>query len=471
MGVFPLKYLGLPVSCNKLLTKDLTFVAQKIESRLENGFNALASSGARSILIDSCLDSIPTYAMGFFLLNEGVHVKMDMPRARFFWEGVGESKKYHMVKWEKMCRPKEFGGMDFADTRVRNICLLSKWIYKLESGSNDLSCQILRSKYMGGGGFYHSSGTSGSQFWKSLHKIKHWFKMGSIYMVGNGRKTSFWDDVWLGECPLRIVFPQIYGCCEQQNGLVAEVVLANGLDLTFCRSFGPVEVREWSELGNMMNGLVLNEEEDKVKWAFEASGKFSTKSMYRFILNPGVRDVRMMDMWSVNCPLKQKNFLWLCFRGHIQTAVQLAGRGWPGSDLCVVCGEKEDVDHILFNCVVARYLWCVIAPLFNIRVLPRSRDEFTELFLKKQGAEDNKITLFWFAAFAWTIWLTRNERVFQHKVLFKPSSPLYRAFSLMLQWKPLVVAKRLMATKVIISRFDDKLRELGREERDRAGVG
>jgi hypothetical protein len=95
------------------------------------------------------------------------------------------------------------------------------------------------------------------------------------------------------------VFPQIYGCCEQQNGLVAEVVLANGLDLTFCRSFGPVEVREWSELGNMMNGLVLNEEEDKVKWAFEASGKFSTKSMYRFILNPGVRDVRMMDMWSV----------------------------------------------------------------------------------------------------------------------------------------------------------------------------
>jgi hypothetical protein len=30
MGVFPLKYLGLPVSCNKLLTKDLTFVAQKL---------------------------------------------------------------------------------------------------------------------------------------------------------------------------------------------------------------------------------------------------------------------------------------------------------------------------------------------------------------------------------------------------------------------------------------------------------
>jgi hypothetical protein len=35
----------------------------------------------------------------------------------------------------------------------------------------------------------------------------------------------------------------------------------------------------------------------------------------------------------------------------------------------------------------------------------------------------------------------------------------------------LVVAKRLSATKAIISRFDDKLRELGMEEHDHAGVG
>jgi hypothetical protein len=37
------------------------------------------------VLINSCLDSIANYAMGFYLLDEGNHHKMDMYRARFFF--------------------------------------------------------------------------------------------------------------------------------------------------------------------------------------------------------------------------------------------------------------------------------------------------------------------------------------------------------------------------------------------------
>ena len=33
-----------------------------------------------------------------------------------------------MVKWEALCRPTDIGGLGFLDTRVMNICLLSKWI-------------------------------------------------------------------------------------------------------------------------------------------------------------------------------------------------------------------------------------------------------------------------------------------------------------------------------------------------------
>jgi hypothetical protein len=79
---------------------------------------------------------------------------MDMSRARFFWAGVGDENKYHMVKWEELCKPKDFGGLGFADTRVRNVYLLSKWIYKLGSGAQDLRCQLLRNNCMGNKGFY-----------------------------------------------------------------------------------------------------------------------------------------------------------------------------------------------------------------------------------------------------------------------------------------------------------------------------
>jgi hypothetical protein len=112
----------------------LDFVPEKLTKKLANGCSRQSSSGGRAVLIDSYLDNLATYAMGFFLLSEGTHYKMDMIRARFFWEGWGDKKKYHMVKWDLLCKPKEFGGLGFTDSQTRNICLMSKWTYKLEGG-------------------------------------------------------------------------------------------------------------------------------------------------------------------------------------------------------------------------------------------------------------------------------------------------------------------------------------------------
>ena len=102
---------------------------------------------------------------------------------------------------------KKFGGLGFVDSRIRNICLLSKWIYKLESGVNDLSCNLLHRKYMGDGGFYQSREVGGSQFWRGLHSVKAWFKKGSSYTVGNGKMYFFgwmfgWGIAPRGACSL-----------------------------------------------------------------------------------------------------------------------------------------------------------------------------------------------------------------------------------------------------------------------------
>jgi len=67
----------------------------------------------------------------------------------FFWQGTGKERKYHMVKWAALNRPKEFGGLGFLDVRVMNKCLLAKWIDKLERGNDRLCCSLLRKKYLG----------------------------------------------------------------------------------------------------------------------------------------------------------------------------------------------------------------------------------------------------------------------------------------------------------------------------------
>jgi hypothetical protein len=46
--------------------------------------------------------------------------------------------------------------------------------------------------------------------------------MGAIYKVKKGNKVSFWDDVWIGDTPLKIQFPDLYRFCDDPNVLVED---------------------------------------------------------------------------------------------------------------------------------------------------------------------------------------------------------------------------------------------------------
>jgi hypothetical protein len=123
-GELPMKYLGILVTTAKLYTVDLMYVGLKVEKRLPAWQGLLMSSSGKSILIESSLSSLPNYNMGVYLLPEEVHHKMDSARANFYWD-LGK-KKYHMVKWANLARPRNFGGLGFTDTRLMNKCLLSR---------------------------------------------------------------------------------------------------------------------------------------------------------------------------------------------------------------------------------------------------------------------------------------------------------------------------------------------------------
>ena len=46
-------------------------------------------------------------------------------------------------------------------------------------------------------------------FAKGLIEMKGWYEKGTGWKIGNGSQVRFWHDVWLGECPLEIVYPII----------------------------------------------------------------------------------------------------------------------------------------------------------------------------------------------------------------------------------------------------------------------
>lgn len=69
---------------------------------------------------------------------------------------MGNKKKFHMINWDALDKPKEFGGLGFIDTRTMNTALLCKWIFRLESGEDSMCMRLLRKKYLRNLGFCQS---------------------------------------------------------------------------------------------------------------------------------------------------------------------------------------------------------------------------------------------------------------------------------------------------------------------------
>ena len=54
-----------------------------------------------------------------------------------------------MVKWKVLIRPKDFGGLGILDVRAMNVCLVAKWLDRLENDVDNMCCDLLRRKYLG----------------------------------------------------------------------------------------------------------------------------------------------------------------------------------------------------------------------------------------------------------------------------------------------------------------------------------
>jgi hypothetical protein len=130
--------------------------------------------------------------MGIYLLQEEIHQKMDSARANFFWHGPFLKKKYHMAAWDLLASPKCGGGaLGFTNTRVMNLCLLAKWIFKIENNEDNICGSILRKKYLGERGILSCVSYNCSQFWRGVLDTREWCSRGFRYILGDGKKSGF----------------------------------------------------------------------------------------------------------------------------------------------------------------------------------------------------------------------------------------------------------------------------------------
>jgi hypothetical protein len=113
LGTLPIQYLGLPVINKVLSVTNWHFLTEKVGHRIDPWQGMYLAAAGRLELTNSCMSNLPMFAMGLYLLHDSTHGAMNRSRARFFWEGVGDKRKYQMVDWATVYRPREHGAWAF----------------------------------------------------------------------------------------------------------------------------------------------------------------------------------------------------------------------------------------------------------------------------------------------------------------------------------------------------------------------
>lgn len=121
LGEVPFKFLGIPVGANPRLSSTWRRMVKKIRDRLSTWMNRQLSMGGRITLVNSILASLPLYYLSFFKAPKKVLKEMVQISRNFLWGGRDEVQKMAWVSWNKMCLPKERGGLDIRNIEIFNI--------------------------------------------------------------------------------------------------------------------------------------------------------------------------------------------------------------------------------------------------------------------------------------------------------------------------------------------------------------
>lgn len=281
MGV----YLGLPEKICGSKKQVFAFIQDRLQNRINSWSAKLLSKGGKEVLIKSVAQALPTYVMSCFLLPQETIRKLTSAISRFWWITKNNNRGLHWIAWDKICTPKEEGGLGFRDFKNFNLALLAKQLWRLIHYPNSLLARVLKGRYYRlSNPIELSKASNPSYVWRSLMAAQPLLKAGLRRTIGTGQSTLVWSDSWLPSTPARPPIPR--GPSFKPSLRVAEL-------------FDPT-TREWKL--ELLHELFTPEDIPLIQglrptraprpsnycWNLTKSGVYSVKSGYNLAMsNPG----------------------------------------------------------------------------------------------------------------------------------------------------------------------------------------
>ncbi|GJV22065.1 RNA-directed DNA polymerase, eukaryota [Tanacetum coccineum] len=267
----PFKYLGVMVGGNMSLTKSWDGVIGKLSSRLSKWKRNTLSIGGWLTLLKSVLGSTPIYTMSLYKVPKSILHSMESIRRKFFYGAIDDNKKITWVSW-----------------------------------SNGHAISNVHA--------FHSS------LWKTIIREVAAIKAQGVDLlshcrirVGNGSRTKFWTDTWIGD-----------------NSPLDELLFFH-------------------------EKCVFRGGEEEWVWDLNNDGDFCVKEVRRMLDDFFLPKSEMATRWVKCVPAKVNVFAWRVWLDRLPTRLNLIRRNIKVlSSLCPVClNDHEDVSHLMFKCSLA----------------------------------------------------------------------------------------------------------------------
>ncbi|CAN1162506.1 Putative ribonuclease H protein At1g65750 [Linum perenne] len=354
------RYLGVPVLHDRITTRTYQSILDRIDNKLSGWKAKTLSLAGRVTLAQSVLAAIPAYVMQTAVIPSTTYEEIDRRIRNFVWGTTAESRKICLVAWDKVCLPKEKGGLGLRLARQLNRAFITKLAFTFIKEKDKLWVKVLQHKYFreDESGMARRNLRSMSPLWKGI--ICEWETMlaGSKSAVRDGMETWFWTSNWVDSDLQLLDYADTSSPEFDISSTVASMVTREGqwdfhkLD----RLLAPEAV----EAVAGMTPPNVNRGPDDWVWGLEATGWFSIKSAYNLICSSAqFPDSRVWkEVWKWNGPNRIKHFLWLASNDKLLTNSARRRRGMGGDGLCSWCGLEEETSlHVLRDCEFAKETW------------------------------------------------------------------------------------------------------------------
>lgn len=257
--------------------------------------------------------------------------------------------------------------------------------------------------------------------------VNEFFK-GLACKVGSGEGVRFWNDVWVGDISLRKAFPRVFAVSLNKSATVAEAgQIINGRwswSFGFRREFFEWELAQYESFFQLIQMVIACDDPDVLFWKGDSAGIFTVKGLCKAEEEKWFAKAGWLvsKKLRVVVPAKVAIFMWQLQKNRVATKAGLIRHGMilPDEGACSLCAvELESTGHLFLHCTHVWPAWCAIMQREEVYwVVPQSVEELLvgwgELRQKSEKTDDLLWDLIPFAL-CWSIWLERNNVVFNNK--------------------------------------------------------